>query len=66
MTQKDLENIIKHYIDSKDYKSARNYVENFADDIKSFNKSKALKEIDNAENGIQKPVKEEKEEVKEE
>jgi hypothetical protein len=59
ITLKGLENTIEHYIKNEDFKSARNYVESFADRFKNFDKEKALSKIENAEKGIkEKPIKE--------
>jgi hypothetical protein len=66
MTKTVLEKTIKHYIRFKDYQSAKNYIENFADKIKGFNKEEALKQVSDAEKGIQPPIKAEVKEDKEE
>jgi len=58
MTQKVLERTVEHYVKSGDYMGAKNYVENFADEFKDYDKNKALEMIENAEKGIKK-VKEE-------
>lgn len=63
ITQKALEQTVKHYIKSGDYFGAKNYVENFADNFKTFDKEKALEEIREAEN---KQIKKPKNEIKEE
>lgn len=52
MTQKGLEKTVKHYTKAGDYQSARNYIENFADEFKTFDKEEALKTIEEAEKGI--------------
>lgn len=62
MTKNVLEKTIKRYIKVKDYKTAKNYVENYADKFKDFDKEKALEEIEQAEKGIKKPKITEKEE----
>jgi len=54
MTKNVLEKTVKHYIEFKDYQTARNYVENYADKIKEFDEKKALEEIEQAEKGIKK------------
>lgn len=59
MTLKGLENTIEHYINNKDYESARNYVENFGDEFQAFDKEKALKKILNNEKGIKNDTKKE-------
>lgn len=62
MTKNVLEKTIKRYIKFKDYQTAKNYVENYADKFKDFDKEKALEEIKQAEKGIKKPKITEKEE----
>lgn len=59
MTQKGLEKTVKHYTQAGDYQSARNYIENFGDEFKTFDKETALKSIAEAEKG-KKPKEEEK------
>jgi len=51
MTQKGLEKTVKHYTQAGDYQSARNYIENFGDEFKTFDKETALKSIEEAEKG---------------
>jgi glutamate synthase domain-containing protein 3 len=58
MTLKELEQTIKHYIESEDYQSARNYIESYAPKFNSFNKEEALKKVEKSEQKIRK-VKEE-------
>ena len=62
MTLKGLEKTVKRYIKFKDYQTAKNYVENYADKFKDFDKEKALEEIEQGEKGIKKPKITEKEE----
>jgi len=66
MTMKGLENTIKQCIKLEDYQTARNYIENYADKIKEFDKEKALKQVKDAEKGIKPTQKVEKTTDKEE
>lgn len=55
MTKNGLEKTVKHYIKHKDYQTAKNYIENYAERFKDYDKEKALEEIEQAEKGLEKP-----------
>lgn len=55
MTKNVLEKTVKRYIKFKDYQTAKNYVKDYSNKFKDFDKEKALEEIEQAEKGLEKP-----------